>query len=86
MTSHRFLSWKLLVNTFNNNTDDRTIKLMHDSMLERGTDNLRSRIRIQSSLNMLEKCSDVNKMNFSKIEYKELHGVRKIIVQMQNGE
>lgn len=50
---------------------------MHDSVLERGTDNWRSRIRIQSSLNMLEKCSDVNKMNFSKTEYKELHGVQK---------
>lgn len=50
---------------------------MHDSMLEREIDNLVSKIRIQSSLNTLEKCSDVSKMNFSKREYKELHGAQK---------
>jgi len=46
-------------------------------MLERETDNLGSRIRIQRSLNMLEKCYDVNKMDFSIREYEELHGVQK---------
>lgn len=46
-------------------------------MLERETEILESRIRIQSSLNTLEKRSDVNKMNFGKREYKELHGVQR---------
>lgn len=45
-------SWELLASMCNHNADDRTRKLVHDSMLERDTDTLGSMNTIQSSPNI----------------------------------
>lgn len=44
-----------MVNIFNNKTDDRTIELTHEGMLERETGIWGSMVTIQSSRNELEK-------------------------------